>query len=49
MGKRETEKKERKIQDEKERELGRKYEGRLKSSWSGDSVPLLCRGRHNTY
>jgi hypothetical protein len=24
------------------------YEGRLKSSWTGGSVPLLCTGRHNS-
>jgi hypothetical protein len=24
------------------------YEGRLKSSRTGDSAPLLCRGRHNS-
>jgi len=23
-------------------------EGHLKSLWTGSSVPLLCRGRHNT-
>jgi hypothetical protein len=26
----------------------RNYERRLKSSWTGDSAPLLCRGRHNS-
>jgi len=25
--------------------LIQKYEGRLKSSWTGGSAPLLCRGR----
>jgi hypothetical protein len=24
------------------------YEGRLKSSWTGGSAPLLCRGKHNS-
>jgi hypothetical protein len=24
------------------------YEGRLESSWTGDSAPLLCRGRRNS-
>jgi len=25
-----------------------KYEGRLKSSWTGDSAPLLCLPLHNS-